>query len=127
MSALAVQMTAFSDWLAGELARRGSNRAKLAAGIESKSQTVAAWFNEGRIPSPEFCRKVARYLHVPEEDVLRLAGHLSGEVASDAEMPDWASMLPSLTPKDAEFVGRLVADLVRKPVNPAESPDQGAP
>lgn len=121
-------LTPFAEWLAEQLARRGSSRSKLAAGINSKPQTVSAWFNEGRIPSPDFCRRVAEYLHVPVEDVLRIAGHLPMAMAEEKapyDLPDWAELIPSLTPGDAEYVGRLVESLAREPVHPPEEPAQG--
>ena len=108
---MAATMTLFSDWLGQELSRRGSNRAKLAAGIDSKPQTISAWFNEGRIPSPEFCRRVARYLHVPEESVLRIAGHLSADDApEEPSLPAW---LESLLTELDDFELHVVEDTAR--------------
>lgn len=129
MVVIALAETRFQEWLERELQRRGSTKAKLAAGIERKPQTVYAWFNEGRTPSPELCILIAQYLHVPVTEVLKQAGHLPSDWQEEpAEpMPEWANLLPMLSRADAEYVGRLVESMAQRPVQPDEGPAQEGP
>lgn len=119
----------FREWLEQELQRRGSSKAKLAAGIERKPQTVYAWFNEGRTPSPELCILIAQYLRIPVTEVLKRAGHLPTDWREEPPepMPDWANLLPMLSRADAEYVGRLVESMAQRPVQPDEEPGPEAP
>lgn len=97
-------VTPFAEWLAAELAKRpGATRGKLAAAIDAKPQTVSAWFNEGRLPDPKFCVRIANYLHVNRDQVLYLAGHLDEAPTADAadELPAWLrDLLPVLSQLD---------------------------
>jgi transcriptional regulator with XRE-family HTH domain len=68
--------TDFVTWLSNEMEDRGWNNSELArrAGLvpSAVSQVIAG--NRGT--GPEFCRSVARALHVPPEMVFRKAGLL---------------------------------------------------
>lgn len=80
----------FAVWLDGELARRKRSRSMMAAAIGSARQTVNAWFTEGRMPTTELCGRVAKYLGVPEEEVLIRAGHLAEDhVYQQPDIPGW--------------------------------------
>ncbi len=70
------EMTPLAQWLWGELQRRkeSAREASLGAGL---SHASIHRFLAGRRPSPDSCRKLARYFQVPEEFVLQLAGHIS--------------------------------------------------
>lgn len=106
-------MTRFAEWLSAEMAQRGWNQTQLAAYIGKRSQTVSAWFNEDRTPSPELCREVARVLHLPVEFVLEKAGHLTGADYAEPELPAWlTSVLEKLDPYELQVVGRTAQGLL---------------
>ena len=122
-------LTPFAAWLEEELKRRNLNRAQLAAYIGKRPQTVYGWFNDGRIPETAQCLLIAKVLRLPADDVLRIAGHLPAlaEDRAEYDSPSWVELLPMLSSRDAEYVGRLVESMAQHPVQPDESPPPEAP
>lgn len=134
-------MTRFAEWLDGELVTRRLNRSQLAAYLGSRPSTVGAWFTEDRIPSTALCAGLARVLHVPVEQVLRIAGHLPESDSPDAEpeiVPELRYELSRLTPGEQRRLVRaveLVLELREEkggydaapPSPPSSPPPQGGP
>lgn len=125
--AVTLAASKFAEWLERQMQRRGfgENRSKLAKYVGIRPSAVSAWFTRGAVPSPATCAKLAEVLKLPLDDVLRAAGHESIAGAPEGEQddyPDWATLIPALTPGDAEYVGRLVESLARNPVHPPEGP-----
>lgn len=85
--------TAFAAWLDAEIAAMvpPRTRSQLAAGIDSTRQTVNAWFTDGRTPTPELCRRIAKYLGKTEREVQLRAGHLAPghDDPVAPELPSW--------------------------------------
>jgi DNA-binding XRE family transcriptional regulator len=104
--AVATLMTPFAEWLESEMRTRRVNKSQLAAYIDSRPQTVGAWFTDDRLPSTDLCRRLADYLHEPYEAVLRRAGHLpAGPVEQAPSLPGWLSeVLDQLTERELRAV-----------------------
>lgn len=58
---------------------RRLNQSQVATYIGMRPSGVNVWFSRGSIPNPQTCIKLAEFLKVPAETVLRLAGHLPPE------------------------------------------------
>lgn len=101
--ATGVSMTAFADWLQTELDHRGWNQSRLAAYMGKRQQTVSAWFNDDRIPSPALCEILARTLRIPIDEVMRRAGHLPPSAEEDSSpeiIPELRAVLAEMTPEE---------------------------
>lgn len=113
---VAVLMTPFAEWLQSEMDRRGVNKSQLAAYIGTKPSVVGAWFTEDRIPSTPMCARLASYLHLPEEAVLRRAGHLPPVPDDDSSerqspIPPWLiTVFEPLTPHERDVVAKIAEE-----------------
>jgi len=58
------------------------NQTSLAIALHVGPSTISNWLRGVSKPQPENCRKLAHHFHVPEEDVLTLAGHISTHKAA---------------------------------------------
>lgn len=85
----------------------------LAAAIDSARQTVNAWFTEGRLPTTDLCKRIAKYLGLPEEEVLIRAGHLSPDhVYVQPEVPGWfTAAIEGLEDWELQVVARTAQGL----------------
>lgn len=99
-------MTPFARWLQRQMriSGFGDNQSMLANYMDppAGTSTINAWFTRDAIPGPDLCRRLARALKVPADDVLRIAGHLDDDPEpTDAAIPGWLrDMLPLLTQLD---------------------------
>jgi len=76
-------MDEFPKWLSQQLDKRQDlNQTGLALSLRVGPSTISNWLRGVSNPQPENCRKLARYFHIPEEDVLALAGHISTHKAA---------------------------------------------
>lgn len=100
----------FADYLKGLMEQRrvGSQRA-VATYIGATPTAVSRWLAGKHKPEPEYCRRIAVYFRVPEEEVLRAAGH-QGAVAI-AEPPPRYSVREA-----ADVLERLSEEMVEIPV-----------
>lgn len=65
----------FSSWLAAEMQRRGLTKRDLAQKVGLTYAAVYRWFSRQRsAPSETTCRRLAKVLGVPEEEILAKAG-----------------------------------------------------
>lgn len=64
----------------------------LATYLSVSSNAVNGWRRGLRVPPPAYCKKIADYAGLTEEEVLRAAGHL---VASSGSDPD-AGIIPEV-------------------------------
>ena len=69
-------MTAFVDWMATELERRGWSMSELARRAGMSHSLVSEVLAEKRYPTPDFVLAVARGAGADPVTLLRLAGHL---------------------------------------------------
>lgn len=95
-------MSAFGDWLADELTRRGWSHNELArrAGVSQPNVSAIA---KGQNPGCDFCIKIAAALEVPPEKVLRLAGILPSDLPSDdSNLQELIELARSLPPEERE-------------------------
>lgn len=107
-------MTRFADWLETEMRMRGINKSQLAAYLDTSGSTVGAWFNDDRLPSTAMCRELARVLHVPVEQVLQLAEHLSEGPIPAQELPGWlTAVLEKLSLDELRVVDATARGLLR--------------
>lgn len=74
----------FNAWLAEQLGLRLMKASALALYAGVSHATVSKWLSGQYKPKPEQCRGIAKVLRLPEETVLKAAGHLSGEPAATA-------------------------------------------
>lgn len=66
----------FSDWLEGELARKGWTQSELGRRVGVSRQQVSRWLLGDYIPELPNCRALADALGVPYIDVLAAVGYL---------------------------------------------------
>ncbi len=126
-------MTRFADWLRARLPH-DVNQSQLALYIGTTSSAVNAWYTRGVTPSPALCRKIAEYLRIPVEDVMRAAGHLPAlaeEPAPYDDQPPWVALISGLSEQDRDYIGRLVESAYLRPIVPdepsSEPPGPAAP
>lgn len=67
------------DFLQEQMRRYGWNRAQLAKHIGVDPNYVTRWLG-GDAPRPPACQMIARAFDLPDEQVLKMAGHIAGEV-----------------------------------------------
>ena len=79
-----VLMTAtitIGEWLRNQLnANPSINQTGLGIAINVGQSTISKWLRDISVPDTENCRKLAQYFQVPQELVLRLAGHIVPEI-----------------------------------------------
>ena len=107
-----------STWLEGQIQHVDTNPYGLSKAIGVSHVTVGKWLNGVYIPDPPNCRKLAAFFHVPEPQVLVLAGHLSANpaaahnplamYATDTD-PDLATVLRLFEELDAHDRHRILA------------------
>lgn len=110
-------MTPFAEWVSRQMASRGfgDNKSKLATYMGVAPASVSAWFNRGTIPNTATCAALARALHVPLEEVLRVAGHIPAgvEAVEEPELPSWLrATLAELTDPELRVVERTAQGLL---------------
>jgi transcriptional regulator with XRE-family HTH domain len=66
----------FASWLQEELRQRGWNQAELARRSGITTAQVSRLLTGEQHPGPTACRKIARALHIPAEEIFRKAGLL---------------------------------------------------
>ena len=124
------ELSSFALWLDTELKRREWSRSYLAATMGKRAQTVYSWFNDGRVPSTELCRELARVLKIPPELVLVKAGHLAPDTEiTTPPVPGWLTdLLEQLTDDELTVVGATARGLleVRQEKGPTLGPAQYA-
>jgi len=88
-------MTDFQKWLEGELTRRNlsAREASLGAGL---GHAQVGRYRNGKRPSAESCRILARYFGVPEQFVLRLAGYVAPAEGEDEFISRLAPLLEGM-------------------------------
>ena len=69
-------METFSDWLTSEIASRNMSAADLARASGKSQAVIGRILNNERKPAPETLIAIARALHMPVEEVFRVAGVL---------------------------------------------------
>lgn len=89
----------FIDWLEPYMQARGLTQPKLAAYIGTTQSAVNRWYH-GTVPNPATCRAIAKLFRVPNEEVLRAAGHL---------LPGDNAMAEDAAPYDRDLSRRLTA------------------
>lgn len=108
------------EFIASARADRKLSLRAFAQYIGTSQTAVSDWEKGNRVPDPESCRKLARYLHMPEEEVLRMAGHMAPAEESKPEpliIPAIASRLSGMTPEEQRRFAlpaiRVVEELLR--------------
>ena len=102
----------FAMYLRTLMDRRGLSKQKALGGaIGVSTSQVSRWLNDANPPEAAQCVRIAQFFGVPEEEVLRAAGRMSGafEVPERPDIhPDMAEVLGEL---DWEVQGQLAAVL----------------
>lgn len=105
------------ELLSEALARRKLSERALSQYLGVSSNAVNAWRRGLRTPDPESCQRIASYLGLPLEDVLRAAGH-PAPASEPTPDPPWLSSLVAemrsirLTPEEAEVLGVTLRGLL---------------
>lgn len=86
----------FGFWLTAQLTDREMSAADLARRIGHDSSLVSKWRHGHHLPGPESCRKIARVLTLPHDEVLRAAAHRTGDLVDpgDAIRQEIVALLP---------------------------------
>lgn len=114
--------------LLDQLVAEGMSQAGIARALKVSHSAVSAWRRGLRRPDTGECERIAVFVKLPPDEVLRMAGHLKAlaeERSPYDQMPSWARYLPMLSEKDAEYVGRLVQSPAPSPA--AHPPTAPAP
>jgi transcriptional regulator with XRE-family HTH domain len=87
---------------------------KLAADLSVSHATVIRWLRGTDIPSPESCKKLARYSGQPLERVLAYAGHIPEAEEHKEEFPSFVEYArekyPELDEQLIESIGEIIED-----------------
>ena len=90
-------------WLTKELKKRHWSQRELARQSGVSQPLVSQMLSGERLPSADFCVKVAHALSEPPEKVLRLAGILPATPASEDDiLQELIELAQSLPPEDRE-------------------------
>ena len=108
-------MTDFQRWLEVELARRNlsARAASLGAGL---GHAQVGRYRNGKRPSAESCRILARFFGVPEQFVLRLVGYVAPAEGEDEFISRLAPLVEGLPESEKRGLieyARLRRHLVR--------------
>lgn len=108
---------AFSDWLRRRIEDSGYSE-RYVSEQSGLGATTVNWIlrHPEFDPRPETCQKLAHFLKVPEDYLLRLAGHLAQEPASRWLKPDEEELLIEyrvLGPGHRQAVHEIVRGLRR--------------
>jgi transcriptional regulator with XRE-family HTH domain len=76
-------MTIFSDWLEIELATRKMSPADLARSMRKDQGIISRILNGERFPNPKTLTSIAHALHLPPDNVFRIAGLLPPKPEKD--------------------------------------------
>jgi transcriptional regulator with XRE-family HTH domain len=76
-----------AEWLKRQLARKEWSQADFARHLNTTNGVVSRWLRGERIPSPEYCDRIADVLDFDRDVVLALAGHRPLAEAIDPESP----------------------------------------
>lgn len=123
-------MSNFSDWLRSVLEIRDASQRKVAGYAGVSSATVHNWLAEKTKPSYQSCVKLAKYLGIPENRVLRLAGYEpKSQEEVDLEDPELDLMfyeLRELSQEQREFLKEWLRPLMadwRRSIIPLSASD----
>ena len=100
--------TPLALWLSRELKRRNLSGREASEGAGLSHYGVSR-FLLGETPTPDSCQKLARYLGVPRELLLQLAGHISPPADQDLFLLE----LAALTEGWSEPERRTLVELAR--------------
>lgn len=73
----------FSEYLRRILDRHQVRQGAAAKYVGVSDATMSRWLGDKSIPDPPQCRRIAEHFHIPEQEVLRAAGHLSTVMISE--------------------------------------------
>jgi transcriptional regulator with XRE-family HTH domain len=115
-------MTDFQRWLEGELDKRNlsARKASLGAGL---GHAQVGRYRNGKRPSAESCRTLARYFGVPEQFLLRLAGYVAPAEGEDEFISQLAPLLAGLP--ESEKQGLIEYARMRRRLVKAEPKTDG--
>lgn len=95
------------ELLSGAMQARKLSERSLANFLKLAPSTVYRYRKGMGVPDPAQCRQIADRLGIPEEDVLRAAGHLSPP-HEPTPLPSWLqALIPTLSKLD-DFEARTV-------------------
>lgn len=89
----------FAIWLNAELSFRDMSMSDLARITGASFSSVSVWISRGVTPSPDTCKRIARALGIPDNEVLMAAGHI--ESAPITGMP--REVIPEVATLLAQF------------------------
>ena len=104
----------FPDWLDTELAYRGWSRMDLVRRSGLSSGTISNIFAGHRNAGVDTCRAIAKALRLPEADVLRAAGLLAPDPASDPVIEEILQLAASLPDDDQQTLIDLARTLIER-------------
>jgi len=70
----------FSTWLRVKMAEHDINNSGLGRGIGVSQVSVGRWSRGDGIPTYKNCLKVARFFHIPEDEILEITGHRDAHI-----------------------------------------------
>ena len=105
----------FAQWLENELSKRGWSAADLARKAHLTTGAISHVLNGSRSPGPDFCRAVARALHIPQYTVFYIAGLLE-DVPDDLsqEEQELVYHFQQLTPDEQEDILAFLRQRARR-------------
>ncbi len=105
----------FATWLEEELKNRGWSQSELARRGHIRPNTVSRVLNRERAPGPDFCKAVARALHIPQYTVFYIAGLLE-DVPDDLsqEEQELVYHFQQLTPEEQEDILSFLRQRARR-------------
>lgn len=104
----------FSQWLLGELDKRGWSFREFGRRADLSRSTVSKVVNGMGSPGCEFCLKTAKVLNVPPENVLRRAGLLSPEPKETVALREMSYLFTQLSLEDQAQVLVIVRAVLGK-------------
>lgn len=96
-------MTDLQVWLIAELRKWNLSARQASLGADLGHAQVSRYLN-GKRPSAENCRKLARFFGVPEDFLLRLAGYVAPASGEDEFLSQLAPLLVDLPASEKEEI-----------------------
>ena len=87
---------------------------QLAADLGVSHATVIRWLRGTDTPSPESCKKLAKYSGVPLERILSYAGHLPEEAEIKSQWPGFVEYARERFPELDEQLIEAIAEIIEE-------------
>ena len=111
---MSMESLEFIEWLQGELNKREWTQAKFSKKSKISQSQITRILNGTRGIGPDTCKKIARALNLPEDDVFRQAGLLTSKPDDPPDLSEWIHLYRVAEVQDREYLLDIARALARR-------------